>query len=249
METKKNKNHIKSFYIPLLLVLVVIAGIVAFATSMREAKEASQRASVDKEENIPVVAAPAGSDKDRDTETIPEDKVETEDVAVPETEETPETEAPAVEEPPAPAVPTFAAPVGGVVTKPFSDSVPVFSETMNDYRVHTGVDVAAGEGEAVLAAADGTVGAIWDDPLMGKCMTVVHEGEFVTTYKGLNEILPDGIAQGVTVSAGQPIAAVGDTALIEVAEEPHVHFEMTCAGVPVDPASYVTFAQSETYED
>jgi len=246
MENKKNKNQIKSFYIPLLLILVVIAGIVAFTTTVKEAKEASQNVGADKEDTVPVVARPSVETEMEDTEAVPEtednkDAAVTPDMTEPESEE----EAAAEE----PAVPTFIAPTGGIITKGFSDTVPVFSETMNDYRVHTGVDVSAEVGEAVLAASDGTIGAIWDDPLMGKCMTVVHPGEFVSTYKGLGEILPDGIAQGVAVTSGQPIAAVGESAIIEIAEEPHVHFELTCSGVPVDPCEYVSFSAVDTYEE
>ena len=37
MEIKNNKKQTKSFYVPLLLVLLVIAGIVAVTTSFHEA--------------------------------------------------------------------------------------------------------------------------------------------------------------------------------------------------------------------
>ncbi|MBR6918508.1 MAG: M23 family metallopeptidase, partial [Clostridia bacterium] len=226
MEIKKNKKQTKNIYIPLLLVLVVIAGIVAVSTTVRDAKEdAARRASAaDTKSDIPVVASP--SDKDKDKDDIPpyQNKIEesvkdaASDNETVESENPEQTEDAAAEAEKAPTVPVFISPVGGVVSKVFSDTVPVFSNTMNDYRVHTGVDVTGADGEAVLASANGTIGAIWDDPLMGKCMTVVHDGEFVSTYKGLAELLPAGIAQGVEVSAGQPIGAIGDTALIEVAE-------------------------------
>ena len=56
------------------------------------------------------------------------------------------------------------------------------------------------------------------------------------------------LAQGVEVKAGQPIGAIGDTALIEVAEEPHVHFEMTEGGVAVNPLDHVAITGSTSYE-
>ncbi len=251
MEIKNKNKQMKSFYIPLLLVLIVIAGIVAVTTSFREAAEDARRTSADTSSDIPVVAPAADTAPDKDRGTLPDKESEKEASLIPDKEEQTEqiTDAPESEEPAAeaPVEPTFISPVSGVVSKGFSVDVPVFSETMNDYRVHTGVDVTGGSGEAVLAAADGTVGAIWDDPLMGKCMTVVHDCGFVTTYKGLHEIIPEGIAQGVEVKAGQPIAALGESALIEIAEEPHVHFEMTKDGAAVDPCTYVTFAASENY--
>ena len=254
METKNNRKLSRSFYVPLLLVLLVIAGIVAVTTSFREAARDAAKSS---KADIPVVAEASGETEDKNREGG--DKAETEepawmreveattDAAEGESESPDETEAEVPAEPEAPAVPTFIAPVSGVVSKGFSADVPVFSETMNDYRTHAGVDVTAGAGEAVLAAADGTVGAVWDDPLMGKCMTIVHDGGFASTYKGLHEIIPEGVAQGVDVKAGQPIGAVGETALVEVAEEPHIHFELTRDGAPVDPCTYVTFSAVENY--
>ena len=40
------------------------------------------------------------------------------------------------------------------------------------------------------------------------------------------------------VEAGQLIGSVGDTAMIEIAEEPHLHMEMTVKGLQVDPLDY-----------
>ena len=254
MEIKSNKKQTKSFYIPLLLALLVIAAVVAVTTSFREAAEDARRASVDTSDGVPVVATPSPEDTDLHGKTPSfgearkdaEENGEKGDETAPVMEETPspETEAAAPAEP---AIPTFVPPVSGVVSKYFSADVPVFSETMNDYRVHAGVDVTGEAGEAVLADADGVIGAVWDDPLMGRCMTIVHDAGFVSTYKGLYETLPEGIAQGAAVSAGQPVAAIGETALIEVAEEPHVHFELTRDGVAVDPCLYVTFSETESF--
>lgn len=162
---------------------------------------------------------------------------------IPDTE-APETEAADVEEP----LPEFSSPIAaGYVISGHSESVPVFSITMNDYRTHTGVDISAQQGEAVLAAADGVIGAIYEDPMMGTCMTVVHSGGAVSTYKGLYGTIPDGIVQGAEVTKGQPIAAVGDTALAEVAEESHVHYELAIDGVNVDPCLYIEFSE-DSYE-
>jgi murein DD-endopeptidase MepM/ murein hydrolase activator NlpD len=40
------------------------------------------------------------------------------------------------------------------------------------------------------------------------------------------------------VRSGQLIATVGDSAMIEVAQEPHLHFEMTVSDLSVDPLKY-----------
>ena len=43
---------------------------------------------------------------------------------------------------------------------------------------------------------------------------------------------------GAEVEAGQLLGSVGDTAMIEIAEEPHLHMEMTVKGLQVDPLEY-----------
>lgn len=146
-------------------------------------------------------------------------------------------------------LPDFAPPVGGAVIVSFSDVTPVFSVTMNDYRTHLGVDIEAEEGEAVLSCATGVIGAVWDDPMMGKCLTVVHSGGAVSCFKGVYETLPEGICEGAWVEKGQVIAAVGSTALAEVAEESHVHYELTVDGKNVDPTEYIDFTAVMKWED
>ena len=48
-----------------------------------------------------------------------------------------------------------------------------------------------------------------------------------------------GLTVGASVNAGQVIGHVGDSALVECCDEPHLHLEMTLSGVSVDPLDYV----------
>ncbi len=136
-------------------------------------------------------------------------------------------------------LPTFSLPVDDLVLKGYSADVPVFSYTMNDYRTHEGIDIAASAGTPVLAAADGTVCEITHDPMMGVTIGVQHTGGAVTRYKGLSEDSVNLVETGAEVTRGQVIGAAGDTALIESAEEGHVHFELTVDGESRDPADYM----------
>ena len=135
-------------------------------------------------------------------------------------------------------LPSFILPTAGVLSSKHNPDLQVFSPTMNDYRVHLGIDLVTKENAPVYAAADGKVSKIWVDPLMGYCIAISHSGNSITIYKNLAEQLPDGIAEGVSVRSGQLIATVGDSAMVEVAQEPHLHFEMTVADLSVDPLKY-----------
>lgn len=151
-------------------------------------------------------------------------------------------------------LPTFVLPVNGTLAKGHDATTQVFSNTMQDYRVHLGVDITTEQNAAVCAAADGTVSQIWEDPMMGYCVALTHGGDSCTVYKNLGEELPDGIEEGVKVKAGQTIGYVGESAMVEMAEEPHLHFEMTVGGIAVDPLSYfeedavATLSKDEAYE-
>ena len=135
-------------------------------------------------------------------------------------------------------LPSFSIPTNGTLTNKHDPELQVFSPTMQDYRVHLGIDIQTDENAPVYAAADGTVSKIWVDTLMGYCMAIKHSGNCVTVYKNLSATLPQGIAEGVSVRSGQLIASVGNSAMVEIADEAHLHFEMTVADLAVDPLEY-----------
>ena len=133
--------------------------------------------------------------------------------------------------------------------KGYSTSVPVYSQTMDDYRVHSGVDLAASIGDKVYAAATGTVGAVWEDPMNGCSLTLIHKGGAVSTYSNLSKETLETVKPGMSILGGDVIATVGDTSLTEIADEAHLHYELTVNQQSVNPAEYMTFPESsENYE-
>lgn len=131
-------------------------------------------------------------------------------------------------------------PVSGNLYKGHDASVQVWSDTMDEYRIHLGVDIATEAGAPVLAAADGKVSRVWNDPLMGRCIAIEHDGGVITVYKNLSETLVNGIQKDVAVKCGQQIGYVGQTAISEIADDPHLHLEMTVGGLAVDPRDYMS---------
>ena len=139
----------------------------------------------------------------------------------------------------------LSAPVLGIISKGHDTTIQVWSSTMEDYRVHLGLDIVASEGAPVCAAADGEVSKVWDDPLMGRCVAISHGDNIYTYYKNLNATLCDGITQGAKVKCGDQLGVVGETAILELADEPHLHLEMTVNGLSVDPRDYFSAAALE----
>lgn len=143
-------------------------------------------------------------------------------------------------------LPEFVAPVSGSLMKAHSGDTAVFSLTMNDYRPHYGVDLYASVGDDVFAAADGEIAEIWEDPMSGNCISIKHSGGAVSIYRNLAPTVPENITVGAKVSAGEVIGSVGETSLLEIAEEPHIHYELKIDDVSVNPADYIAFPAADT---
>ena len=134
---------------------------------------------------------------------------------------------------------TFAMPTSGEVMTAHSLSIPVYSETLGEWRIHTGVDIATEAAAPVYAAARGTVSRIYKDAMLGTTVEITHEGGIVTQYANLNAVLAEGIGEGTEVSQGAILGVVGDTALSELGAEAHLHFGMKVNGTAVNPMDYI----------
>ena len=128
-------------------------------------------------------------------------------------------------------------PVHGEVLMAFSMEELTYNPTMEDWRTHNGIDIAAASGTTVLAACHGQVLAVEEDALMGTTVILEHDGGYQTTYANLQVSPP--VAAGEFVSAGQIIGAVGTTAAAESAQESHLHFAVTKDGESIDPHTFL----------
>ena len=111
----------------------------------------------------------------------------------------------------------------------------VFSKTMKDYRVHSGIDILAPVGATVVAYTDGRVKSVSDDYFYGTTVEIEHAEGMTSCYMNLDPSLAAGIAEGAEVRTGQMIGTVGTSARIEQKDEPHLHFELKVNGKTIDP--------------
>ncbi|WP_207642060.1 M23 family metallopeptidase [Syntrophomonas zehnderi] len=101
------------------------------------------------------------------------------------------------------------------------------------YKTHSGIDIGAGYGTAVLAAADGVVTtAAYDAGGYGNYLIIDHGNGNKTLYAHMSQ-MSAGVGQAVT--QGQTIGFVGSTGL---STGPHLHFEIYVGGTRVDPLLY-----------
>ena len=121
-------------------------------------------------------------------------------------------------------------PVPGSVTSSFGLRVhPILGYA----RMHTGIDMSAGYGQAIKAAASGRV--ILAGPYGGYGNTVIidHGGAMTTLYAHQSEL---NVSYGQEVAASDVIGYVGSSGL---STGPHLHFEVRISGRPVNPMEYL----------
>lgn len=130
------------------------------------------------------------------------------------------------------------APVNGTVGTAYSEDKLVYSETLEEWTAHRGVDIMADEGTLVVAALSGTVQEVYDDPLWGKVVIIDHGNDLLTKYANLSQDV--SVQEGVKVGKGDVIGKIGKTAKIEMLMKPHLHFEVIENGISVNPSKYLS---------
>lgn len=132
---------------------------------------------------------------------------------------------------------SFMYPVEGEIIKEFAIDNLVFSETLQEWIVHKGIDIKAPRTTVIKAAEEGTVQAIKNDPRYGLSIIVEHQDGFKTIYSNL--LTTEFVTEGEKVSKGQSLGTVGNSAAFEIADEPHLHFEILKNEENVDPKLYL----------
>lgn len=122
------------------------------------------------------------------------------------------------------STPPFTWPAEGPISSPFGPRRSGW---------HGGIDVKAGAGALVSAAAGGTVLASGWEPRYGLVIKIEHRDGFVTVYAHNTENL---VEAGDRVVAGQPIARVGRSGR---ATTDHLHFEIRRGGLAYNPLFFL----------
>lgn len=132
---------------------------------------------------------------------------------------------------------SFQKPVEGEIVREYAKDNLIYSETLDEWTTHMGIDIKAEKTSVVNAAEAGTVKTIKNDPRYGLTIVIEHGDGFETVYSNL--LTSEFVVEGEQVEKGQAIGTVGNTAAFEIADEPHLHFEIWKDSLPVDPEIYL----------
>lgn len=131
----------------------------------------------------------------------------------------------------------FEKPVEGEITKEYAKDNLIYSETLKEWVTHMGIDIKADKTTVVKAAEEGTVKTIKNDPRYGITVVIEHQDGFQTVYANL--LTSEFVVEGEKIEKGQSIGTVGNTAVFEITDEPHLHFEILKDSIQVDPTLYI----------
>lgn len=229
-----NKNS-KGFYIALSVsLLAVIAATIGITYTTRRIRvdNNTTQSTVDWDNNSYTLSE---NQANNDSDDVADDRYTTEEPS--ETETTTETTIETTTESTTQAVATTqeniscALPMGTQILKDYSNGAMVKSKTMNDWRLHNGVDFSGEFGDEVKSVYDGTVTKIYTDSMWGKVIEIEHSGKMSAKYCGFDEI---NVNEGDIVAKEQVLGTLG-TIPVESADNTHLHLEIMVNGEFADP--------------
>jgi murein DD-endopeptidase MepM/ murein hydrolase activator NlpD len=127
-------------------------------------------------------------------------------------------------------------PVEGPVTGSFGERIDPFN---GEGAFHTGVDISAAYGQAVIAPADGAVAFAGESGGYGRLVILEH-GQGISTRYG--HLASFAVAEGQRVRRGDVIGYVGRSGRTT---GPHLHYEVRIQDVPVNPHKYLRISVAQ----
>lgn len=131
----------------------------------------------------------------------------------------------------------FEKPVDGEIVKEYAKDNLIYSNTLQEWTTHLGIDIKADKTTVVKSAEAGKVKSIKNDPRYGLTIVIEHDNGYQTVYSNL--LSSEFVVEGEKVEKEQSIGTVGNTAAFEIADEAHLHFEILKDSIQVDPNIYL----------
>lgn len=128
---------------------------------------------------------------------------------------------------------SFSKPINGEVQKQYSIDKVIYSKTLELWKTHDGIDIAADIGTNVKSIEKGTIEKVYEDSFYGTTIIIDHGQGYKSSYSNLDK--NTSVKEKQTVNKGQVIGKISNTAIGEIKDEPHLHFTLFKDNNNVDP--------------
>lgn len=132
----------------------------------------------------------------------------------------------------------FIMPYNGEIIRAYSMDSLVYSDTLQEWITHRGIDIKGEMYKEVKAAKSGIIKSIKNDPRYGTSIIIEHKDGFKTVYSCLLGT-QDGLEENNEVKTGDVIGKIGNSGVFETADGSHLHFEMLKNDEYVNPDIYI----------
>ncbi|MDE7276057.1 MAG: M23 family metallopeptidase [Lachnospiraceae bacterium] len=125
-------------------------------------------------------------------------------------------------------------PIVGDILINYSMDKTIYFPTLQQYKYHPAIVIAAAEGETITAAAEGRVTSVSYDRELGNMVVMDLGNGYELTYGQLNNIT---VSEGSYVATGDIIGSVASPTKYYSMEGANIYFKLTRNGEPVNPMS------------
>lgn len=125
--------------------------------------------------------------------------------------------------------------LGNQIIRSYSEKEPSYSETLEVWEIHKGIDVESNENQEVKSLTSGTVLDVYDDDEYGISIKIQSNKENVFVYSSLSKNVK--VNKGDKIEEGQCIGYAGNTSDVECLSGVHVHLEAYKNNIAINPMS------------
>lgn len=125
--------------------------------------------------------------------------------------------------------------LGNQIIREYSDKEPSYSETLEVWEIHKGIDIEAHENQEIKSLSPGKVLDIYDDDEYGMSVKIKSQDNTIFVYSSLSKNVK--LKKGDSVKEGQCIGYAGNTSNVESASGVHIHLEAYKNDVAINPMS------------
>lgn len=125
--------------------------------------------------------------------------------------------------------------LGNQIIRSYSEKEPSYSETLEVWEIHKGIDVESNENQEVKSLTSGTVLDVYNDDEYGMSIKIQSNKENVFVYSSLSKNVK--VNKGDKIEEGQCIGYAGNTSNVECLSGVHVHLEAYKNNIAINPMS------------